>query len=494
MRIDSLLRARTVSGIFWTFLEQFSKRGISLLVTLLLARLLLPEDFGLLAMISVFVTIASSLMDSGIKQAVIRKKKVDQKDLDTAFYTNVALGLMAYLILFFFAPLIASFYDEERITLLIRVAGLVVVINSFHIIQSAVLTRNLNFRIQLKASIPASFVSGLAAVFVAYHGGGVWALITQLLLSSLLLATFLWWLQNWRPSLSFDYSVLKELYSFGYKLFLASFLSLVAKNIYVLVIASLFGAAVAGLYYFAHRIKELVIDQLVRAIQKVTYPALSKLQDEDERLKEGYRKVLTVTTFVLFPCITMMAALASPIFEIAFPDRWNPAIPYLQIMCIASLLYPLHAINLNILKVKGRSDLYLGISVFKKVMTFSILFASYRFGVVGILIGQIFLGVLAYLPNSYYSDKLINYSAVEQFKDFFPAFIMSSSVSGVVFLAVQLSYFSSLLEVLIYGALGSVAYLLLCFIFKVPGFSLFCEMVGGRFPIIRKMLPKGKHA
>ncbi|MBD3896238.1 lipopolysaccharide biosynthesis protein [Halomonas sp. ML-15] len=489
-----MLRARTVSGIFWTFLEQASKRGISLLVTLLLARLLLPEDFGLLAMISVFVTIASSLMESGIKQAVIRKKVVDQDDLNTAFYANISLGILAYFILYGSAPYIASFYDEERITLLVRVAGMVVLINSFHIIQSAVLTRDLNFRLQLKASIPASFISGIVAVFVAYSGGGVWALIVQLLFNSLLLAAFLWWMQNWRPSLSFDFKVLKELYSFGYKLFLASFLSLVAKNIYVLVIASIFGAAVAGLYYFAHRIKELVIDQLVRAIQKVTYPALSKLQDEDERLKEGYRKVLCVTTFVLFPCITMTAALASPIFEVAFPDRWSPAIAYLQLMCIASLLYPLHAINLNILKVKGRSDLYLGISVFKKIMTFSILFVSYRFGVVGILIGQIFLGVLAYLPNSYYSDKLISYSTVEQVKDFFPAFIVSAIISGVAFWAVQLSYFPPLLEILLYGVLGGVFYILLCFVFKVPGCGLFFEMVGGRFPVIRKVMPKRRHA
>ncbi|WP_176475890.1 lipopolysaccharide biosynthesis protein [Halomonas salipaludis] len=489
-----MLRARTVSGIFWTFLEQFSKRGISLLVTLLLARLLLPEDFGLLAMISVFVTIASSLMDSGIKQAVIRRKEVDQDALNTAFYANIFLGLVAYLILYVGAPYIANFYDEERLIQLIRVAGLVVIINSLHIIQSAILTRDLNFKLQLKASIPASFISGVTAVFVAYFDGGVWALIVQLLLSSLLLALFLWWMQNWRPSFTFDFLVLRELYSFGYKLFLANLLTQITKNIYVLVIASLFGAAVAGLYYFSHRIKELVVDQLVRAVQKVTYPALSKLQDESVRLKEGYRKVLQVTTFILYPCVFMLAALASPLFDIAFPDRWKPAIPYLQIMCIASLLYPLHAINLNILKVKGRSDLYLGISVLKKVMTFSILFFSYRFGVIGILIGQVFLGVLAYIPNSYYSDKLIGYSVVEQFKDFFPAFIISSFVSGVVYWAVSISYFSSTLEVLIYGVLGSVAYILLCAVFRVPGFSLFFEMAGGRFPIIRKMLLKSKHA
>lgn len=465
-----MLKSRTITGVFWSFLEQLSKRGISIIVTLLLARLLIPEDFGLLAMMAVFVTVASALMDSGIKQAVIRKKDATQDDFNTAFYTNLALGAFSYLILFLAAPLIADFYDEERLVLLIRVAGLIVFINSFQVIQSAILSRELNFKNQLKASVPASAISGIVAVILAYSGAGVWSLVTQMLLSALLLTMMLWWLQRWRPTLTYNFNTFKEIYSFGYKLFLASLIRHVGRNIYVLVIANLFGASVAGLYFFANRIKELVVSQLVSAVQQVTYPALATLQDNDSRLKLAYRKVLGVTTFLLFPCMMMLATIAQPLFEIALPARWYDAIIYLQLMCFANLLYPLHAINLNILKVKGRSDLYLWLAIYKNILTFAVLFVSYRYGVIGILIGQIVLSFIAFIPNSYYSNRLIGYSIKEQFLDCMTPLLMSLIVCFPAYLFVTFSEIGALYKVAIIVPISLVAYVGMAKIFSVQAY------------------------
>ncbi|MBZ0329193.1 lipopolysaccharide biosynthesis protein [Halomonas sp. ANAO-440] len=478
-----MLKNRTMAGVLWNFLEQLSKRGISIAVTLLLARLLLPEDFGLLAMMSVFVTIASVLMDSGLKQAVIRKKNAQQADYNTAFYANILVGILSYSILYISAPWISSFYDEPRLVLLIRVAGLLVIINSFQIVQSAILSRKLNFKAQLQASVPASILSGSFAVFLAYNGAGVWALVAQMMLSGLLLTIFLWRLQSWRPSLTFSWSSFKEMYSFGYKLFLASLLSHFTKNIYVLTIGSVFGTAVAGLYYFSYRLKELVVSQLVSAVQKVTFPALATMQDDNVRLKKSYRKVLRATTFVLFPCILLTASLAEPLFEFALPERWLDASIYLQIMFLASMLYPLHAINLNILKVKGRTDIYLGISVFRKFFTFFVLFISYRYGVVGILVGQIFLSIFAYIPNSYYSHKLIGYSVREQLADCASSFILSAVIFSGIYFSVQYLVWSPLVKLLFFAPLGVMLYIGLAKIFKVKAYKQIEELVRSRLNI-----------
>jgi O-antigen/teichoic acid export membrane protein len=427
-----MIKQKTMYGVLWSFLEQLLRRGISIIVTLLLARLLVPEDFGLLAMITVFINIASSLMESGIKEAVIRKLKADNAYFSTAFYTNLMLAALAYGLLYAAAPYIANFYEDQRLTLLLRVAGMVVLINAFQSIQVAILSRDLNFKLLMKASMPAAILSGLLAVVLAYQGAGVWALVAQTLLNATLVAMVYWWLQPWRPMQGFDLSSLKEMYGFGYKLFLSKLLSHFSKNIYVLVIAKVFSSQVAGLYFFADRIRSLIVDQLVTSIQKVTYPALSTQQEDNPRLKVNYRKVLQTTTFLLFPVLLLFAALAGPLFQALLPVRWHSAVSYLQLMCLVELLYPLHSINLNILKVKGHTDLYLAISIFKKVMLFGILYVSYRYGVIGILIGKFILSLISYIPHAYYSYRVINYTYKEQFLDVLPSLLLSLFVSACV--------------------------------------------------------------
>lgn len=476
-----MLKIKTVHGVLWSFIEQLLRRGVSVFVTLLLARFLVPEDFGLLAMMAVFIAITNSLMDSGIKQALIRKKNATQIAFNTAFYTNLVFGLLAYTLLFGIAPWIAEFYEEPRLTLLIRVLGIVVIINSFQLIQSAILSRELNFKAQLKASVPASLLSGITAVILAQQGAGVWALVTQIIVGSLLLSIILWFVQRWRPTLSYDYSIFKEMYLFGYKLFLANILNIIVKNLYILVIAKVFSAGAAGLYFFANRIKELVVEQLVTAVQKVTYPALSTMQDDDIRLKAAYRKVLKLTTFILFPAVLMIAVLAEQIFLVLFPERWLPAVIYLQLMCIAALLYPLHSINLNILKVKGRTDVYLGISVFKKIVICAVLFVTYRYGIIAILCGQIAQSIFSYIPNGYYSSKLIKYRMKEQILDILPGLLLSFVISLGVYLLSSLLTLEPVWKLLLLGGTGSLTYILFAKLFNFEAYNMAEELFLQRF-------------
>lgn len=463
---------RTLVGVAWNLAEQFAVKGISVFVTLLLAYFLSPEDFGLVAMMAVFISIATTLMDSGFKQALIRLSDATEVDFNTAFYANTILGFVSYSILFTAAPSIAGFYGEEQLTSLIRVTGLVVIINAFQVVQYARLSRALNFKVQFRAALPASLLSAVVAISMAYLGFGVWALVSQMLVSTCFVALFLWLQKLWRPSLCWSANSLKVMYSFGYKLFLSSLLDTGFKNMYVVVIAKLFSTSLAGLYFFADRIRELIIYQLVSSIQKVTYPALSTIQKDPNRLKQNYRKVMTVTCFVLFPIILFIAALAEPIFQLLLPEKWLPAATYLQLMCLAGVIVPVNAINLNILKVLGRSDLFLWLEVIKKCIAIIILIVSFRFGIIAILSGQILSSVLAYFPNSYYSKRFIDYPVREQLKDFLPCFVLASVIGGTILRLQIVLEWSDFTKLIVLGSLAVSVYLIGAWVLHFNAFEL----------------------
>ncbi|MBE0471377.1 MAG: lipopolysaccharide biosynthesis protein [Methyloprofundus sp.] len=475
------LAKKTTIGIVWNFAEQLARRGVGIGVTLLLAYFLTPVDFGLVAMMAVFLALGASLMESGFKQALIRLKDASQVDFNTAFYANITLGLVAYAILFGAAPWIALFYEQPGLVDLIRVAGLAVIVNSLQVVQVSILSRNLNFKTQLKVNLPAAILSGLLAVALAYLGWGVWALVAQMLTSAILVALLLWAQRIWRPSLSFSFVSLRQMYNFGYKLFLSGVLDTVFRNMYVIVIAKFFSASVAGLYFFAEKIKELMISQLVTSIQTVTYPALSTMQDDNVRLKAGYRKVIAMTTFLLFPAMLFLAALSQPLFEFLLPEKWWPAVVYLQLMALAGLLIPIHAINLNILKVKGRSDLFLYLEILKKAMIVLILWVSFQYGVIGILIGQIIGSVLAYIPNSYFSYRLIGYSVKEQLADFIPGLVLSGVIAGLIFGLQAWAQWWALAELVVFGLLAGLLYLIGAHLLKLHAYELTKELVLKKF-------------
>lgn len=471
------LSQKTITGVVWNLAEQFAVRGISVFVTLLLAYFLSPEDFGLVAMMTVFISIATSLMDSGFRQALIRLPDAKQVDFNTAFYANILLGLVAYLLLFLAAPLISGFYDEARLTTLIRVAGLVVIINAFQVVQYSCLSRALNFKIQFRAAFPASLISAFVAITMAYSGYGVWALITQMLVSALMVATFLWLQNMWRPTCSWSMDSLKSMYLFGYKLFLADLLDIVFRNIFVVVIAKLFSVSLAGIYFFADKIREFLVLRIVVAIQNVTYPALTTLQGNDEQLRSGYRNLVSVNTYVLSPLIFFSAALSELFFEAFLPEKWMQASSYLALMCIAGALTPVSALNLNILKVKGRSDLSLKVEVIKKIIQVSVLIVSVEYGVIGILYGQIFSSIIVYIINSHYSEQLIDYSVFEQTMDFMPNILIAAGIGVIIYIAQDYFFVDPTIRFFIFGFIAVFAYVLVSYLVKPKGYLLLTNLM-----------------
>ena len=467
MNSHTILRHKTITGIIWNFLQQLLRSGIQIGTTLLLAWFLVPEDFGLMAMISVFFAIASSLMDSGFSQALIRKKEVSQTDYSTAFYTNLLLGLLAYALLFISAPLIASFFLEPRLVMLVRVVGFVVIINSFQMVQVADLTRRLNFKVQFSVTLPAALLSGVIALSMAVMGFGIWSLVAQMLASALASTALYWFANKWRPSKDFSVESLHEMFGFGSKLFLSGLIDTVFNNLYVIVIGKFFSATVLGYYYFAEQIQILVVSQLSGAVQTVSYPALATLQDDNISLKAFYRKIIQVVTYIVFPCMIALAVLAEPLFRLLLKEEWLPAVPYLQLLCIVGLLYPLHAINLNILKVKGRSDLFLYLEIIKFIMNVIVLLISVQYGIFGILLGQIIMSVLAYIPNSFFSIKLIDYSVYEQLRDFIPTLFVATAMGFFIYMLGLVMPFDGFVYLLGVGLLGFTFYVTINYLLKI---------------------------
>ncbi len=479
---------KTANGVFWNFFELTGRRGIGIFVTLLLAHFLAPADFGLVAMVTVFFQIANALMDSGFRQALIRKKDAKTKDYSTMFVTNIALGIVAYVLLFISAPTIARFYEEPRLILLVRIIGIVVIFNTLQFVQIVSLSRQLDFKTQFKATVPAGVISGLVAIVMAMNGFGVWALATQMILSPLFITIFLWWMNPWKPEWSFSFECFKELSGFGSKLFLSSMLDIIFRNIYVVVIAKLFTSSITGYYFFATKIRDIILQQLSSSIQKVTYPALSSIQDDDLRLKAGYRKVIQATTYLISPAMIFLAVLAQPLFSIFLKPRWLPGVPYLQLLCVAGLMFPLHVVNLNILQVKGRSDLFLYLEVFKKLLIVIVLFISVRFGIWGLLAGQIATSFLAYLPNSYFAMRLIGYPPREQIKDVLPALFSALSAGAVmVFIdKVFASGESSIMFLILQISAGGVIYLVAANILKIESQTLLWKICSGFYQKLRR--------
>ena len=477
MTSNTTLHQKTITGIIWNFMEQLFRRGIQIATTYLLAWFLVPADFGLMAIMAVFFAIATSMMDSGFSQALIRKKEVSQIDFSTAFYVNLVLGILAYALLFIAAPFIASFYNESRLVELIRVVGLVVIINAFQMVQMADLTRKLNFKVQFSVTLPAALLSGVVAISMAVLGFGIWSLVTQMLVSSLAVTALYWKFNNWRPSKEFSRESFHDMFGFGSKLLLAGLIDTIFTNLYVLVIGKLFSTTAVGYYSFANQIQQLAVSQLSDAIQQVTYPAMATLQDDNISLKAFFRRIMQVVTYIIFPCMIGLAVLAKPLFQVVLKEDWLPAVPYLQLLCVVGLLYPLHTINLNILKVKGRSDLFLYLDIIKKFIGGGILLISIPYGIFGILIGQIVSSVLCYLPNSYYSIKLIDYSVSEQLSDFFPTLVIATSMGLFIYLIDLTLPFNGLVFLFIGISSGIIFYVVSNYLLKMQAQLILWQII-----------------
>jgi len=434
------LKEKAIHGVSWSAIDNVASSGISFLIGIVLARILSPAEFGILGMITVFIAVSNSIVDSGFSNALIRKNDAKDIDYNTVFYFNLLLGCFLYLILFFSAPIISVFFNEPILISVTRVMGTVLIINAFSIIQRTLLVKKVDFKTQTKISFIASITSGIVGIGMALEGMGVWSLVGQQVSRQLLNTIFLWVYSTWRPVLEFSKQSFKELFGFGSKLLVSGLIDTIYKNIYYLIIGKFYTAAQLGQYTRAEQFNMVFSSNLTSVVQRVSYPVLSSIQDEAERLKQAYRRVIKTTMLVTFACMLGLAAIAKPLIVILIGGKWLPAVPFLQIICFAGMLYPLHAINLNMLQIKGRSDLFLKLEIIKKLIAILPITLGVFFGIEFMLWGSVFTSFISYVLNSYYSSQLVDYSTWTQIRDIFPTFLVSSLVAACMWCITLLNY------------------------------------------------------
>ncbi len=454
------LKSQTVKGTIWSSLERFSVQGVMFLVMIIMARLLTPADYGLVGMLTVFIAVSQSLVDSGFSQALIRKQDRSQTDNSTVFFFNIGVGIVLYLILFLSAPLIARFYDEPLLTPLTRVIGLSVLINSFVVVQRALLTVKIDFKTQAKASMTAAVISGAAGIYFAYTGLGVWAIAVQQLSNLIINTAMLWIMSHWRPSMTYSWKSFKELFGFGSKLALSGILDTIYNNLYLIVIGKFFRAADLGFYTRAHQFAAFPSLNVSGIIQRVTFPVLCSIQDDDARLRDVYQRFLRLSAFIVFPLMMGLAALARPLVLLLLKEQWLMAATLLQILCFAMMWYPIHAINLNLLQVKGRSDLFLRLEVIKKIVGVAIMCATIPMGITAMCCGSIASSLIALAINTHYTGKLIQVGFLVQMRDLLPT-ILSSLLMGAAVLGLTWVIPGNLMQIITGTLAGVVIYALI---------------------------------
>ena len=433
------LKQKTTKGIFWSTIERFSNQGMSFLFSVILARMLDPSDFGIIAMITIFFAVAQSFVDSGFSNALVRKTDRREEDLSTCFYFNIGVGIMAYIVLFLIAPLVASFYNQPILSPIIRITGLGVVLNSLCVVQQALFTIKIDFKSQAKVTLSATIISGIVGVVLAYQGYGVWALVWQGVVMTSARMALLWLMSKWRPTTGFSKSSFNYLFGYGSKLLASGLLDTIYNNIYPIVIGKFYTPAQLGNYSRALSFAQLPSSNITSILQRVTFPVLSTIQDDIPRLQANYRRLLKLSAFIVFPLMMGLAAVAFPMIRIVLTPKWEGCSLYLQIICFALMWYPIHAINLNLLQVKGRSDLFLRLEIIKKIVGVCIMCITIPLGITAMCIGMVASSLISLFINTYYTGKLIDIGYLKQMRDLTPIFINSLIMGGIVYFSIQIS-------------------------------------------------------
>lgn len=423
------LKKQALSGMIWTFAQQFGTQLIYFVISVVLARVLNPSDFGIIAMFTVVISVAAALVDGGMASSLVRSGEVDDDDLSTVFWFNVSTAIFLYIIIFFAAPLIASFYKLLPLVPIIRVYAISIIIKSFTSVQAIRFVKNLDFKTSFKIQLPSLFIGGAAGILFAYIGFGVWALVLYPIIQSIISSAQYWFYSKWRPSFTFKKDKFRYHFNFGYKMTLSGLLDTTFNNIYTIVIGKMFSPAQLGFYNRADNLKQLPVSNLSNALNKVTFPLFSKLSHDNIKLKEVYKKLMKVVIFIIAPVLSISIVIAEPLIRFLLTDKWLPAVPYFQILAISGILYPIHAYNLNILMVKGKSNLFLKLEIIKKLLISLVLIFSLKFGIFGILWGQVFISIAAFFINTYYTGKILKYGSIQQIADLTPILILSAVIA-----------------------------------------------------------------
>lgn len=468
--MEESLRNKTVKGVGWSFADSILGQGITFLVGLVLARLLTPDEYGLIGIITIFITVLNSIVDSGFSNALIRKQHTTQADYNTVFITNMVFSILMFVLLFFAAPAIATFFKRPELVNLTRVMGTVIIFNALSIVQNTILTKRLDFKTKTKASLISAVVSGIIGIGMAIKGFGVWSLVGQSLSRQLLNSCCLWFFNRWWPQLKFSLSSFKEMWSFGWKLLVSKLIDTTWKELYQVVVGKFYSPATLGQYTRGKQFAQILSANITSVVQRVSFPTLSEIQDDKTRLVNAYRKIIRTTMFVTTSLMFALAGVSHPFIYCLVGPQWDQSASFLPLICISMSLYPLHAINLNMLQVQGRSDLFLKLEIIKKAIAIGPIMLGIFLNIYWMLLGSIISGIISFFLNSYYSGKMIGYSSMDQLKDILPFYGIGLLVAVSVYFFRFLPL-SNFIILAIQITTGSFVFLGLCTAFKIDEYQ-----------------------
>lgn len=483
------LKSKIIVNLFWKLMERGGTQGIQFIVQIVLARLLLPEDYGIIALVLVFIAIANVFVQSGLNTALIQKKEADEADFSSVFYLSLFIACLIYIILFFTAPFIAKFYEEPALVPVFRVLSITLFFGAFNSIQNAVIARRMQFKKLFFSSTGAILVSGTVGIYMAYTGFGVWALVGQQISNQLLITLILWFTVKWRPRLLFSVGRVKSLFAFGWKILAASLIDTVYRNLRNLIIGKMYNAQMLGFYNRGEQFPALLITNIDGSIQSVLFPVLASEQDNRSRVKDVMRRAIVTSSFVIFPMMVGLAVTAEPLVKLLLTDKWLPCVPFLQIFCAGYALWPIHTANLQAINALGRSDIFLKLEIIKKIVGLIILGITVFYGVYAIALGTVIGGIISSFINAYPNKQLLDYSYIEQWNDIMPSLLLSLVMGAVVYSFKWLGM-SIWITLIIQICVGVILYVGMAWIFKLECFSYLVATAMELFVATKK--PKGE--
>lgn len=459
------LKDKTKKGLYWSFFNQFSTNGIQLIIGIVMARLLSPSDYGITAIPAVFMSIAGVFVGGGFSDALIRKTELKEEDLCTAFYYSIAVGWTCYLILFFSSPWIADFYNTPVMRSLMRVTALTFLFSPLNTPQNVLMSRKLDFKTPAKIAIVCQISSGIIGIFLAFYGYGLWALVFSGLFSNIIGLLLRWYAVKWLPRKGWSKESFRYLWDYGNKMMGSALLDTIFRNISPVFIGKYYSTNDLGVYNRAQNYAALPSQQFSGVILSVSFPVISKVKDDDEILERTYRKMLRVTAFIVFPIMMLLAGLARPLVLIMVTAKWESCVYLLQIICFSMMWYPIHAINLSLLRAKGRSDLFFKLEIYKKIVSLVLIIVTLPFGIVTFCYGNILGSFIALFINTYYTGTLIHCGFKEQMKDIIPILIISI-ITFIISVSFTNIFDNLWVQLIIGGTIGVFFYLGISWIFR----------------------------
>lgn len=451
------MKRKVVSGLFWKFGERITAQSISLIVSILLARMLEPSDYGAIALIMIFITLANVFVSSGFGNALIQKKEADNLDFSSVFYINIAVSLVLYVLLFLCAPVIANFYDISVLSPALRVLAIRIPIAAVNSIQQAYVSRNMLFKRFFWSTLFGTLISGIIGVYMAYHGFGIWALVTQYLSNTCIDTVVLWFTVKWRPIFKCSWKRASKLISYGWKLLVSGLIDSGYSQLRSLVIGKIYTPSDLAFYNQGDKYPSLIVTNVNTSISAVFFPAISKFQDEKNRVKQMTRRAIQISAYVMWPLMIGLAVIAEPVIRLVLTEKWLPCVPFLRIFCLSYGLYPIHTANLQALNAIGRSDLFLKLEIEKKLIGLIALFLTVKYGPFAIAISFLITGIIGTFINSLPNKKLIRYSYKEQIADLAPPLIISLLMAIIIY-PISLAGLSDIITIILQIAMGGTSY------------------------------------